>query len=230
MKKLILLTILIITSLCGFSQNDGTRNSNYPEINSRAVKARKIHKEHGYLPFGKSKQPGTYDCSDFGFGRSKYQREMFVTANFSCSMKPSTAFGVTFGMMRRVGWFVSVMSSANFKTFNTSGEFDRDDAAETKPFLKGDGYRKDTRLSFMAGLLVKVARPVALRIGAGYGIDDMCYEATDGLWFKDKVNCQKGLDTSLGIQFNIGHVVVSADAVATDFKKLEAKIGVGCSF
>lgn len=145
-------------------------------------------------------------------------------------MKPSMSFGVTFGMMRSVGWFVSVMSSANYRSFNTNGEFDRNNPTETKPFLKGDSFRKDTRLSFMAGLLVRVARPVAFRIGAGYGIDEMCYETTDGLWFKDKVNCQKGIDTSLGIQFNISHFVVSADAVATNFKKLEAKIGLGYSF
>jgi len=230
MKKIILLTILIISSICVFSQNGGTRDSNYPMVNSRAVKVKKIHKERGYFHYMKNKRSEIYDCSDFGHDRSKYQREMFLTANFSYSMKPSTAFGLTFGMMRQVGWFVSVMSSTNLQSFNTDGEFDRDNTTETKPFLKGENYRKDTRLSFMAGLLVRMARPVALRFGVGYGIDEMCYQATDELWFKDKVNCQKGLDTSLGIQFNIGHVVVSADAVATDFKKLEAKIGAGYSF
>ena len=230
MKKIVLFIFLIATSLCAFSQNGGKKGSYRPETGSHTVISKKIHKEHGYLPYKKNRKSRANDCSDFGSGGSGYQRETFVTANVSCSMKPSAAFGVTFGMMRRFGWFVSVMSSPNFKSFSADGEFDRDNAAETKPFLKGDSYRKDTRLSFMAGMLFRVARPVALRVGAGYGIDEMCYEATDGQWFKDKVNCQKGLDTSLGVQCSFGSIVVSADAVATDFKRLEAKIGVGYSF
>lgn len=230
MKKIVLLVFLIATSLCAFSQNGGKKGAYRPETSSRAVLSKKSIRNHGYLPYKKNRNSGAYDCSDFGFGRSSYQKETFVTANVSYSMKPAAAFGVTFGMMRRFGWFVSVMSSPNFKSFSTDGEFDRDNASETKPFLKGDSYRKDTRLSLMAGILFRVARPVALRVGVGYGIDEMCYEATDGQWFKDKVNCQRGLDTSLGVQCSFGSIVVSADAVATDFKRLEAKIGVGYSF
>lgn len=230
MKKIVLFIFLIATSLCAFSQNGGKKGSYRPETGSHTVISKKIHKEHGYLPYKKNRKSRAYDCSDFGSGGSGYQKETFVTANVSYSMKPSAAFGITFGMMRRFGWFVSVMSSPNFKSFSADGEFDRDNEAETKPFLKGDSYRKDTRLSLMAGILFRVARPVALRVGAGYGIDEMCYEATDGQWFKDKVNCQKGLDTSLGVQCSFGSIVVSADAVATDFNRLEAKIGVGYSF
>ena len=230
MKKIVLFIFLIATSLCAFSQNGGKKGSYRPETGSHTVISKKIHKEHGYLPYKKNRKSRANDCSDFGSGGSGYQRETFVTANVSYSMKPSAAFGVTFGMMRRFGWFVSVMTSPNFKSFSADGEFDRDNEAETKPFLKGDDYRSDTRLSLMAGILFRVARPVALRAGVGYGIDEMCYEATDGQWFKDKVNCQKGLDTSLGVQCNFGSIVVSADAVATDFNRLEAKIGVGYSF
>lgn len=230
MKKIVLFIFLIATSLCAFSQNGGKKGAYRPETGSHTVISKKIHKEHGYLPYKKNRKSRANDCSDFGSGGSGYQKETFVTANVSYSMKPSAAFGVTFGMMRRFGWFVSVMSSPNFKSFSTDGEFDRDNEAETKPFLKGDDYRSDTRLSLMAGILFRVARPVALRAGVGYGIDEMCYEATDGQWFKDKVNCQKGLDTSLGVQCSFGSIVISADAVATDFNRLEAKIGIGYSF
>ena len=230
MKKIVLFIFLIATSLCAFSQNGGKKGSYRPETGSHTVISKKIHKEHGYLPYKKNRKSRANDCSDFGSGGSGYQKETFVTANVSYSMKPSAAFGVTFGMMRRFGWFVSVMSSPNFKSFSADGEFDRDNEAETKPFLKGDDYRSDTRLSLMAGILFRVAQPVALRAGVGYGIDEMCYEATDGQWFKDKVNCQKGLDTSLGVQCSFGSIVISADAVATDFKRLETKIGVGYSF
>lgn len=230
MKKIVLFIFLIATSLCAFSQNGGKKGAYRPETGTRAVMSKKSIRNHGYLPYKKNRKSGAYDCSYFGFGRSSYQKETFVTANVSYSMKPAAAFGVTFGMMRRFGWFVSVMSSPNFKSFSTDGEFDRDNTAETKPFLKGDSYRKDTRLSLMAGILFRVARPVALRVGAGYGIDEMCYEATDGQWFKDKVNSQRGLDTSLGVQCSFGSIVISADAVATDFNRLEAKIGIGYSF
>lgn len=171
-----------------------------------------------------------YDCSDFDSNTTGYDKETFIIAHFAYGDKPSLSYGLTFGMMRRFGWFVSVMTGTEFHSFNTDGEFDRDEAASTMPFLYGDSKYSNTRLSLMVGGLMKIAKPLALKLGVGYGINELCYEGPENTWFRDKKNSKRGLDVSLGLQCNIKKLVLSAEAVTTDFDMLEGKFGVGLWF
>lgn len=170
------------------------------------------------------------DCASFGNEDIKHDRQTFITANFAYGMKPSMSFGLTFGMMRRFGWFVSLMSGTEFHSFNFDGEFDRDNTTTPMPFLYGDSSKSNTRLSLMVGGLAKIAKHVALKLGVGYGINELCYEGPENTWFLDKKYSKRGLDVSLGLQCDIKKLVFSAEAVATDFNMLEGKIGVGFSF
>lgn len=171
-----------------------------------------------------------YDCADFGGNSTSYDKETFIIANFAYGAKPSISFGLIFGMMHRFGWFVSVMTGTEFHSFNTDGEFDRDETTSTMPFLYGDSYKSNTRLSLMVGGLAKIAKPLALRLGVGYGINELCYEGPENTWFRDKKNSKRGLDVSLGLQCSIKKLVLSAEAVTTDFDMLEGKFGVGLWF
>lgn len=171
-----------------------------------------------------------YDCSDFGSNQTGYDKETFIIAHFAYGAQPSLSYGLTFGMMRRFGWFVSVMTGTEFHSFNTDGEFDRDETTSTMPFLYGDSNKSNTRLSLMVGGLMKIAQPLALKFGVGYGINELCYEGPENTWFLDKKYSKKGLDVSFGLQCNIKKLVLSAEAVATDFDMLEGKFGVGFRF
>lgn len=170
------------------------------------------------------------DCADFGNTTTDYDKKTFIIANCAYGAKPSMSFGVTFGMMRRFGWFVSVMSGTGFHSFKVDGEFDRDETTSTMPFLYGDSKYSNTRLSLMVGSLAKVAKPIALKLGVGYGINELCYEGPEDTWFLDKKYSKRGLDMSLGLQCNIKKFVLSAEAVATDFDMLEGKFGIGYWF
>lgn len=201
MKRILVFGLLLSLSLGCFSQNkNGRYNSQFN------------------------------DCSSFGNDDIRHDRLSFITANFAYGIKPSMSFGLTFGMIRRFGWFVSLMTGTEFHSFNVDGEFDRDDSATQMPFLYGDSYKSNTRLSLMVGGLAKIAKPLALKFGVGYGINELCYEGPENTWFLDKKYSKRGLDVSLGLQCNIKKLVVSAEAVATDFDMIEEKIGVGFRF
>lgn len=171
-----------------------------------------------------------YDCVEFGNNGKSDDTETFLIANVGYGAKPSTSFGLTFGMMRRFGWFVSVMSGTGFHSFNTDGEFDRDETALSMPFLLGDSNKSNTRLSLIVGGLAKISKPLSIKLGVGYGINELCYEGPDKIWLLDKKYSKRGLDMSLGLQYNIKKLVLSAEAVATDFDMLEGKFGIGFWF
>lgn len=202
MKRIFVFGLLLVLSLGCMAQNSRHK------------------KNAGYSQF--------YDCADFKKSVS-YDKERFVTVNLAYGVKPSLSFGLTYGVMRRFGWFVSVMSGPSFRSFNTDGTFNREDAS-TIPFVADNAQKSNTRISLMLGGLMKLSKPLALRVGVGYGINELCYKTADDTWFLDKKYSIRGLDMSLGFQLNIRKMVISADAVATDFDMLEAKFGVGYRF
>ena len=227
MKKIIVLSLLLLISVCGFAQTHGGKGG-YPVINTKKHEVKKQKWDKGWTPEHWGRASNNDDCADFG--KQRYEREVFITANFAYGTKPSTSFGMTFGMMRRVGWFVSLMSGTGFHSFNSDGEFDRDAQSLEMPFLYGDDHKSNTRISAIVGGIVRLGRPIALRMGLGYGINELCYEGPDDTWFLDKKYSVKGVDALLGLQVSIKKVVISADAVATGFDMLEGKFGVGFMF
>lgn len=148
----------------------------------------------------------------------------FVTANGAMMNTGLMSYGLTVGSVKKAGWFVSVMSNFNF------GKADAD--SDGDGFVNGiyPAYTtsKDTRLSIIGGVVIKLDGPVCMRIGAGYGKKEKLWNTEGGKLVKYGGESYSGVDTSLGLQLNIKGLTVSLDAVTTNFKTLEAKIGIGC--
>ena len=148
----------------------------------------------------------------------------FVTANGAMMNTGLMSYGLTVGSVKEAGWFVSVMSNFNF------GKADAD--SDGDGFVNGiyPAYTmsKDTRLSIIGGVVIKLDGPVCMRIGAGYGKKEKLWNTEGGKLVKYGGESYSGVDTSLGLQLNIKGLTVSLDAVTTNFKTLEAKIGIGC--
>ena len=148
----------------------------------------------------------------------------FVTANGAMMNTGLMSYGLTVGSVKEAGWFVSVMSNFNF------GKADAD--SDGDGFVNGiyPAYTtsKDSRLSIIGGVVIKLDGPVCMRIGAGYGKKEKLWNTEGGKLVKYGGESYSGVDTSLGLQLNIKGLTVSLDAVTTNFKTLEAKIGIGC--
>lgn len=143
----------------------------------------------------------------------------FITINGAYSFAPQTSYGITFGHVKKVGWFISAMSNFDFTGFNMV------DKSYEEVVLTGNS--RSTRLSVMGGFIAKIGGPVYLKFGAGYGMRIRSVETADKEYVEYPNNTYEGVDLSAGLQFNLKNVTFDFDVVTTDFKMTEFKLGIG---
>lgn len=153
----------------------------------------------------------------------------FITLNGAVNQYGDLSYGLTIGSIKKYGWFASVTSSFAFKGFNADYECDADF------FVNGlypdyTGKNSCTRVSVIGGFMINIAEPVSLKVGIGYGMRAKTYETTSGYCVKNSSTSTQGVDFSIGLQSIFRGLVVSVDAVTTNFKIYEAKIGIGLGF
>lgn len=153
----------------------------------------------------------------------------FATLNFAYDHAPQTSFGLTFGSVKKFGWFFSAMSNFGFKAMQY------DYTADSEGYVDGEfpsytGESCSTRLSVMGGAMMKVAEPLCLRAGVGYGMRMKSWYTTDKALVNSSDDSWSGVDVSLGAQLHLQGFVLSFDAVTTSFKNVEIKAGVGYSW
>ena len=151
----------------------------------------------------------------------------FVTANASVSNYGTPSFGVTLGKVKKVGWFVSATTNFNFQ----KAEFVTENGLIDGGFPGyQQGSRRNARLSLLGGVVVKLYGPLCFRAGAGYGSNTNLWTTLGGQTVKFSTESFSGIEATLGMQLNIKGLTVSLDMLTTNFKTLEAKIGVGVCF
>ena len=153
----------------------------------------------------------------------------FITANAAYSFAPQASFGFSVGQVKRFGWFLSAMSNFGFKAMQY------DYTADAEGFVDGEypyyiGEPCKTRISVIGGAMMKVAGPLYLRAGVGYGTRTVSRSADNGQWVRMSSDSWTGVDVSLGAQLHLKGFVLSLEAVTTSFKTVEGKIGVGACF
>ena len=151
----------------------------------------------------------------------------FATLDFAYSVAPQTSFGATFGSVKKVGWFVTAASNFNFEAMNYSNTADADGLVDGSYYYDYTGTSRNTRLSAMAGLVVKMGGPVYMKLGAGYGSRVKSWYTADGGLVKIADDSFEGVDATAGLLFNLKGFSMSVDAVTTNFKTLELKVGLG---
>ena len=151
----------------------------------------------------------------------------FVTANASVSNYGTPSFGVTLGKVKKVGWFVSATTNFNFQKAELVTENGLIDG--NFPGYQ-QGSRRNARLSLLGGVVVKLYGPLCFRAGAGYGSNTTLWTTLGGQTVKFSTDSFSGIEATLGMQLNIKGLTVSVDMLTTNFKTLEAKIGVGVCF
>ena len=149
-----------------------------------------------------------------------------MTLDLMMNQYGNLSYGATLGYMRKFGFYISAASNFYFDGYNYDLECDKD--------FFVNGYYPDytgkthyTSLSIIGGVIMKVAGPVALKVGAGYGNRIKLYETSGGHLVKYPEYSATGVDVSAGLQFNLRGFVFSVDCVTTNCKIYEAKIGLG---
>lgn len=162
--------------------------------------------------------------------KERWPKETFVTLNATYSPAPQCSFGFSVGQVKRFGWFVSVMSNGNFSGFHADGTCDGQGFLPDGHLMQYTGETSKMRLSVMAGGMMRLQGPWMARVGLGYGNRTVCWQTTDGQWLRNTDYSLQSIDLSVGVQLHLKGFVISAEAVTTQFKTVEAKIGLGYAF
>ena len=153
----------------------------------------------------------------------------FVTLNGAYTNTQNPSVGFTFGQVEKFGWFASVMSGFHFAGLAPAAVSDADGFVdEDLPFYK-DEYAH-TALSIMGGGVMRLNDAMYLKAGLGFGNRSLSWKTLDDRWVRNSAYSAVGVDVSAGMMFNFGGFILSLDAVTTNFKIFEGRIGLGYSF
>ena len=199
------------------------------------------------VPQGKNKTIRWQAFKDLGYGdypeiRFKFVTEekplpkikripniTFVTLNGACTNTRNPSLGVTCGQVQKYGWFASVMSGFHFGgLFPVATSDENGFVGEDLPFYK-DEYAH-TALSIMGGGVMRLSDMMYLKAGLGFGNRSLSWKTLDDRWVRNGGYSAVGVDVSAGMMFNIKGFIFSLDAVTTNFKIFEGKVGLGYSF
>lgn len=200
------------------------------------------------VPAGKNKTIRWQAFKDLGYGdypeiRFKFVTEekqqvprpkripkiTFITLNGGYTNTQNPSLGFTFGQVQKYGWFASVMSGFNFAGLAPAATSDAEGyVGEDLPFYK-DEYAK-TVLSVMGGGVMRLNDAMYLKAGLGFGNRSLSWKTLDDRWVRNGGYSAVGVDVSAGMMFNFGGFVLSLDAVTTNFKIFEGRVGLGYCF
>jgi len=143
----------------------------------------------------------------------------FFTLNSAYGPQPQWSVGFKVGGMKKVGWFVSMMTGFQYRGM-------------CHPFEDGhiyalNGNNKPIRISAQMGLVVRPCKPMSLLFGVGYGYRTLACQTTNNTWYCYPKRTLQGVDASLGFLFDIKGFAISAEAVSTNFKTIETRVGLG---
>ena len=153
----------------------------------------------------------------------------FVTLNGAYTNTQNPSVGFTVGQVKKFGWYASVMSGFNFAGLAPAATSDAEGyVGDILPFYK-DEYAH-TALSIIGGGVMRLNEMMYMKAGVGFGNRSLSWKTLDDRWVRNGGYSAVGVDFSAGMMFNFGGFVLSLDAVTTNFKIFEGKVGLGYSF
>ena len=154
--------------------------------------------------------------------KGSLRKDAFLIANAAYTGTQWSG-GLTYGTVKRWGWFVSGMSGIYYPK-------SRGDVGVSGNYIAmANAASSHSRTSVIAGVAYKVGNSVVLKVGAGYGRNNL-YWSSNHNWYKVPFGSYEGVDVSAGMQLHLGPVVLSAEAGSTNFSTLEGKFGLGVKF
>ena len=159
---------------------------------------------------------------------------VYVPQSYSSINRSYWAAGLSFGGVKRLGWFISLMTNGSVEGFTSDGTCDAWGYTSygEQPAFTGEVVMD--RWSAMFGGVVRIAKPLYFRLGAGYGVRNVSWKAKFGKTYLNKDLSIRGMDAAAGLQLHLGGFIISAEAVTTtDFSRfgvVEPRVGLGFAF
>lgn len=159
---------------------------------------------------------------------------VYAPESYSFIGKSYWAAGLSFGGVKRLGWFFSLMTNGGVDGFMNDGVCDLTGMTSDGeiPFYSGEVIVD--RWSAMFGGVVRIAKPIYFRLGAGYGVRNVSWKTRYGKTYLNKDLSISGLDAAAGLQLHLGNFIILAEALTTTdfdrFATIEARVGIGFVF
>ena len=153
----------------------------------------------------------------------------FITLDNAFSLAPQYSIGLSFGKVKKLGWYVSAATGLSFDAYQcdmTCDEFGNVDG-EMQLY---SGELSTSRLSLIAGVVYRPYDFMAIKVGAGYGMRNVAWLTLDNSLVRNTKYSVNGVDMNAGLLFFINRLSFSIDFISTNAKYAEAKIGVGFCF
>ena len=159
---------------------------------------------------------------------------VYVPDAYSPTANSYWAAGICFGDVKRLGWFISLMTNGSVDGFMNDGVCDVLGYTSNGEIPAYTGEIVMDRWSAMFGGVVRIAKPLYFRLGAGYGVRNISWKAKYGKVYLNKDLSISGMDIAAGLQFHLGGFIISAEAVTTTdfdrFESIEPRVGIGFVF
>ena len=160
-------------------------------------------------------------------------KSFFMLANVAYSVAPQTSFGITVGSVEKLGWYLSAASNfllkhANYEC-NGSGEINGEYGDGYTDYTYSDQIHK-SRISLTAGMVTRIAEPVSMYFGGGFGFRNLYWVLEDGTWVKNADYSHSGFSIDGGLLLHFSGFGLSVGVQTIGFNYLETKAGIGFTF
>lgn len=147
----------------------------------------------------------------------------------------SLSYGLMVGVVKKWGWYLK--AKYDFKNQETNAECTSSgtDLQGTPMWFTGE--TASSRLAITTGAMYRLATPLYLYLGAGYGYKKLAWEMAEGetgthsdKWAENKDETATGVEADLGLVLRLKNFAITAGVQSNSFKYFEATVGVGIMF
>lgn len=134
-----------------------------------------------------------------------------------------SSYSLTYGSVRKWGWFAKFKTNLNFDE-----SYVEEGASSSARYFDSNTYKG--RFAVTGGVLWRMAKPIILYGGAGYGSRWVDWQTISGDRFRVTDISYKGAECEAGLMLKLKKLVVSGGVSSTSFKYIEANVGIGFAF
>ena len=147
----------------------------------------------------------------------------------------TSSYGLMVGVVKKWGWYLK--AKYDFKSLETTAECDGEGNNLSGTPMWFTGETASSRMAITTGVMRRVAKPLYLYAGVGYGYKKLAWEMAEGesgtnsdLWAENTDESYSGVEADLGLVLRTGNVAFTAGVQSNSFKYFEATVGIGIMF
>lgn len=159
---------------------------------------------------------------------------LFLLANYEYGIKEKDHhFGLTLGMARRVGWYVSAMmgTGLHYKTEAQMDHFHCGVVNGKTPFYTGKTSKQ--YIAGTLGLMIRLGIPLYLTMGVGGAYNPVAWQTNNDSWIEYNGYANGGFLVESGLVGNIKGFTISAGCsvlMGSDNNDIYCRVGIGYTF